>query len=203
MPQVDPNAGLLPVLVEHASMINEMDDAVNQQYMFGESGTTSWVSPWQPTEMLVVDRAIALGQISQHDTVLDLGCGDGRVLLRMASMTHCQTLGWDCAVEAVNCAERLSIASNLSSRCRFDVVDFTLPLSEENRQRLSSCTVVFVYLVHYGLEKIKPLLADLLAAGNPNVRLVTNTYHFPEDFGWKVIRRDDQDVIRILQPNHY
>jgi SAM-dependent methyltransferase len=197
MPQLDPDASeLLPALVSHAGMVQRMDDAHAEQYMFGDAQSSSWVAPWQPSELVVVDRACALAQVGEQDVVMDLGCGDGRVVLRMATLAGCRGLGWDASGECIQVAASLARASGLHASCTFRVVDFTqLPLCSEHEAELQSCTVIFVYLVHFGLGKIRGLL-EALSDARPDLRVVTNTYHFPDDF-WPVVARDERDVIRV------
>jgi SAM-dependent methyltransferase len=194
-PQTDAtSAELMPCLVRHAHAINEMDTLVNEQYMFGDSASASWVSPWQPSEVQVVDEASALANITAHDCVMDLGCGDGRVLIRLASTVGCQVIGWDCAAKAIEVANTL--ATDQARRCVFRNVDFTLPLSEDALGDLQRVTVVFVYLVHYGLQKIEPLLRRM-CNGKQLVRIITNTYHLPES-EWRIVARNQADSLRVV-----
>jgi len=198
MPQTDPlAASLLPSLVEHAALINAMDDKLNHQYMFGENGTSTWVAPWQPSELSVIDRCGALAGISAADVVADLGCGDGRVLIRLATTLRSRGLGWDVSEDAVACAQTLSAASGVASLLEFDAVDFTLPLTDARRMALQRCSVVFLYLVHHGLRMVRPLLEGALAV-NPALKVITNTYHFDDGF-MREIARDDGDVVRVWQ----
>ena len=45
--------------------------------------------PYVPTPMPVVDAMLDLGRVGKNDTVYDLGCGDGRIVVRAASRFGC------------------------------------------------------------------------------------------------------------------
>lgn len=39
---------------------------------------------WQPTDRVTVRRILLLGEVGPHDHVVDLGCGDGRIVVAAA-----------------------------------------------------------------------------------------------------------------------
>ena len=50
----------------------------------------------------VVNEMISAGQIGPLDVVLDLGCGDGAILLNIALAVGCKCIGYD--IDGILCA---------------------------------------------------------------------------------------------------
>ena len=61
--------------------------------------------PYVPTPQEVVDKMLELAQIKNTDTVYDLGCGDGRIVVTAAQRFGCRAVGYDIDPDCV----RLSI----------------------------------------------------------------------------------------------
>jgi hypothetical protein len=68
-------AKLLPELITHASDIKRMDDAHAEEYLWSDA-TSTWISPWQASELNIIMLAASLAEITKRDRVIDLGCGE-------------------------------------------------------------------------------------------------------------------------------
>src|SRR5215467_13399799 len=53
------------------------------------------VSGWSPTPIAVVTEALRLAELGSGDLLFDLGCGDGRVVVRAAKMAGARAIGVD------------------------------------------------------------------------------------------------------------
>jgi SAM-dependent methyltransferase len=56
------------------------------------------VCPYVPSPAARTARLAAFARITTEDVVLDVGCGDGRVLLHLAQTVGCRCLGVDIEV---------------------------------------------------------------------------------------------------------
>ena len=51
--------------------------------------------PYVPTPMPVVDAMLDLAKVNRNDVLYDLGCGDGRIVVRAAQRFGCRGVGVD------------------------------------------------------------------------------------------------------------
>lgn len=117
------------------------------------------------TPTAAVDVAARLIQLSADDCVIDVGCGDGRVIIRLASTTQCRRyvgieIDEDRAKEAECNIERAKREGQIPKEA-------CITIRRENAMEVdySQATAVFLYLVPRGLRLIKPIL---LGTGQKN-----------------------------------
>ena len=58
-----------------------------------DSNSDTYRYPYEPTSYDVLERLIRSGYIEKQNTVLDYGCGKGRVSLFLAFQTKCRSIG--------------------------------------------------------------------------------------------------------------
>eukprot|EP00978_Attheya_sp_CCMP212_P000214 scaffold409_cov47-Attheya_sp.AAC.3 len=114
------------------------------------------------TPVAAMEAAARLAQVTKEDVVYDVGCGDARVLIHLASNTDCRRLigieiDADRAEEArrnvVVTNERITNKNTSTTSCCI-----TIECRNALHVDYSDATVVFLYLVPRGLRLIKPLL---------------------------------------------
>ncbi|MDQ3215659.1 MAG: class I SAM-dependent methyltransferase, partial [Pseudomonadota bacterium] len=108
-----------------------------------------------------------LAKVGKSDTVYDLGCGDGRIVVRAASRFGCRGVGVDLNPERVKEARQNAAKAGVSELTRFevgDVFDFDF----------SPATVVAMYLLPSVNLKLRPRLLKEL---KPGTRLVSHDFH--------------------------
>lgn len=130
------------------------------------------LAPYVQTPMAVVDRMLALAAVGGEDVVFDIGCGDGRIVIRAAERFKARGVGIDIVAERIaeaREAARLAGVKNLVSFRREDAMD----------SDLSGATVVFLYLIPESNALLRPLLEKQLA---PGVRVISHAYPIP---GWE------------------
>ena len=136
----------------------------------------------------VVDAALSLVGLNPKDTLVDLGSGDGRVVIA-AARRGARATGLDIDAELVAAARREAASLGLGLSARFETQDF---LKADVRE----ATVVFVYLSREGMEKVRQQVVPGLRKGS---RLVSVTYDMP---GWEPSRtefvKDAQGVRYVL-----
>ena len=146
-------------------------DARAQAFEHGAAGGV----PYIPTPQVVVDAMLELAQVGPKDVVVDLGSGDGRLVLTAARKYGARGRGVELDANLVNYSNQLAREWKLAGRVRFERVDlFATPLRD--------ATVVTLYLLPDLLAKLKPrLLAEL----RPGTRIVAHDWPLPD---WAPVR---------------
>lgn len=167
---------------------------------------TNRLAPYNPTYTSAISMAIDMLHLQSNDVLFDLGCGDGRMLIKAAQRVEgIRCVGIDIDSTLIKCGQD-SIAklqetstgsyldrSSIDIRCG-DVLEEieaighapTRSTGETPIQKmtlLDEATAVFVYLLPTGLEKIKPLLDEAATrrqkCGEP-FRVVSYMFKIPD-----------------------
>ncbi len=116
--------------------------------------------PYVPTPLNVVAQMLELADVTEKDTVYDLGSGDGRVVIMAAEKYGAHGVGIDIDPVRVKEARENARAAGVSDLVSFREGDlFELDLS--------GATVVTLYLLPELNKKLRPKLFRELAAGTP------------------------------------
>lgn len=136
------------------------------------------LAPFNPTSAAGIEAAVALLRLTPADTLLDVGCGDGRVLVEACLRTGCAGVGVESDQGLVDRALSLRGRRGLTDRLRIVCGDAT-------KMDLAAlgATAVFVYLVPEGLRVVWPALQPLLDGG---VRAASYVFRAP---GASVLRQ--------------
>jgi hypothetical protein len=126
--------------------------------------------PYVPTPQVVVDEMLRIGRVGPNDFVIDLGSGDGIIVLTAVSKLKARGMGVDIDPELVmrsnNEAKKLGIAD----RASFQIQDVF-------KTDLSRATVVTLYLLPGMMVNLRPKIYSEL---KPGTRVVSHDYHFDE-----------------------
>lgn len=130
------------------------------------------LAPDFPTPQIVVERMLAIASIRPTDTVYDLGCGDGRILISAARLYHCRAVGVELSRD---------IYERTCARIRSLGLTDQISIIHGNALRtdLSPADVVTLYLLTSSNERLKPQLERYL---KPGARVVSHDF---EIHGWK------------------
>ncbi|HWL74040.1 MAG TPA: class I SAM-dependent methyltransferase [Burkholderiaceae bacterium] len=123
--------------------------------------------PYVPTPMPVVDAMLDLAKVTKSDVVYDLGCGDGRIVVRAATRFGCRGVGVDLNPERVKEAKANASRANVTELTRFEVGDVF-------EFDFSPASVVTMYLLPSVNLKLRPRLLKEL---KPGTRLVSHDFH--------------------------
>jgi len=119
-----------------------------------------------PTPGEVVDTMLKMAAVTKKDTVYDLGCGDGRIIITAAQKYGARGVGIDIDPERVAEATENVRKARVADRVRIIRGD----LFEAD---ISPATVVTLYLLTELNLKLRPkLLRDL----NPGTRVVSHAF---------------------------
>lgn len=114
--------------------------------------------PYVPTPMPIVQKMLELGKVSPRDTLYDLGCGDGRIVVTAAKERGARGVGIDIDPTRIAEANANALSAGVTDRTRFVVAD----LFESD---FSAATVVTLYLLPEINLRLRPQLWRQLRAG--------------------------------------
>lgn len=137
--------------------------------------------PYVPTPQEVVDRMLALARVEKSDYLIDLGCGDGRIVVSAAREYGAQGLGIDLNPERIAEARANAKKAGVVTRVDFRVAN----LFETD---LSRASVVTLYLLPDVNVKLRPKLWRQLKVGS---RVVSHAFDMGPE--WPPERTEDVD----------
>jgi SAM-dependent methyltransferase len=128
--------------------------------------------PYVPTPPNVVQAMLDIAKVGADDFVIDLGSGDGRIVIAAARQRGARGFGVEIVPSLVNDARREAARQGVAERVQFRAEDLFIT-------DIAHATVLTVYLYPNILHQLRPRLFEQL---KPGVRLVSHEF----DFGnWK------------------
>ena len=125
--------------------------------------------PWVPTPDELVDTMLDMGQVSADDLLVDLGSGDGRLVVAAARL-GARAIGIEIEPNLVARSIERAAEAGVSDLTEFVTAD----LFEYD---LSQATVITLFLLPDLNLRLRPILYGL----KPGTRIVSNTWHLN---GW-------------------
>ena len=141
--------------------------------------------PYVPTPQVVVDEMLRMGKVGANDFVVDLGSGDGVIVLTAATQMKARGFGVDIDPELVKRSNAEAKKRGVAERASFQVQDVF-------KADIGRATVVTLYLLPGMMLDLRPKLLDEL---KPGTRVVSHDYHFgdwePDDrYTWDVPEKE-------------
>jgi SAM-dependent methyltransferase len=114
--------------------------------------------PYVPTPPEVVERMLDLAKVNKGDTLFDLGCGDGRIVVTAAKERGAKGTGIDINPQRIAEAKENARIAGVEDQVNFRVGDlFT--------SNFADATVVTLYLLPDVNRKLRPQLWKQLKVG--------------------------------------
>jgi hypothetical protein len=122
-----------------------------------------------PTPQVVVDEMLKMAKVSANDFVIDLGSGDGRIVVTAAKRFGARGLGIDLDTVLLRQARDAARREGVTDRAQF---------VEQNlfETDLTRATVITTYLLPEMNEKLRPKILAL----KPGTRVVAHDYDMGE-----------------------
>ena len=136
--------------------------------------------PFVTTPAQIVERMLSVAGVRPGDFVIDLGSGDGRIVIAAAKQFGAQGVGIELHGGLVERARENARAAGVADRAQFlqgDVLEADL----------SRATVVTIYLLPWLMNKLQPALLKL----KPGTRIVSHT------FTWTGWAPDRSETVRL------
>ena len=120
---------------------------------------------WLPTPQALVEKMLDMGQVTAKDYVIDLGSGDGRLVIT-AAKRGARAMGIEYNPDMVSLSQAAAQKEGLADRAEFMKAD----LFESD---LSRATVITMFLLPEINLKLRPKLLEL----KPGTRVVSNSFN--------------------------
>lgn len=138
--------------------------------------------PWVPTREELLDIIMRLANIKDSDVFYDLGCGDGRVVIKAVKEGAKKGVCVELNPTLIEKARENAKLENVTNRIAFINDDFF-------NVSLSEATVIYMYLLTSVNKALKPKLESELVNGT---RIITLDFEIP---GWRPVQ-----IIEISLP---
>jgi precorrin-6B methylase 2 len=143
-------------------------------------------APWVPTPRRVVHKMLEMAEVGPDDLLVDLGCGDGRLLISAARRCGARAVGIE--IDPLRYAWCRMLVSVLGLQDQVRIVHGDL-----FAQDLREASVVTCYLLQGTNQRLQEKLRRELA---PGTRVVSNTFTFPE---LHLVRRDEKYALYLYR----
>jgi SAM-dependent methyltransferase len=126
---------------------------------------TNTTTPFVPTPQVTVDEMLRLAEVTEKDFVIDLGSGDGRLVITAARKFGARGLGMDIDADLVAESAENARLAGVADRVQFVQQDFF-------KADISRATVITMYL----LPTVNMLLRPVLLGLKPGTRIVSHEF---------------------------
>jgi SAM-dependent methyltransferase len=143
--------------------------------------------PYVPSPTSVVADMLALAEVGPQDFVIDLGSGDGRIVLTAAKVFGARGFGVDINEKLVKEANESAKIQGIADRANFTIQDLF-------KTDIRKATVLTMYLLPNTVNMLKD---KLLTELNPGTRIISHDYPLA---GWipeKYVQMDLEDKVII------
>jgi SAM-dependent methyltransferase len=210
-PELEPAAAAAAAAAdaETAALIDEMADEAAESLW--DEADERWCCPFVPSVAARIERLITFLELNDRDTLLDIGCGEGHVLVLAAQLVGCRCIGMDVDEALLDTARQSAAAAGVGEQCSWLRCDFR---DAEAAEAMGQATAICTFLVPSALRLLAPTLAAHMqlrqrqqqqlagvggAAGSeaaaavtaldaeelqqPALRVASMVYHFDEEEG--------------------
>jgi ubiquinone/menaquinone biosynthesis C-methylase UbiE len=123
---------------------------------------------WVPSSPALIEKMLDLAKVTPNDFVIDLGSGDGRMVIA-AAKRGARALGVEYNPKMVELSRRLAKEAGVADRATFVEGDMY-------EADISKATVLALFLLPENLRRLEPKFRAL----PPGTRIVVNTFGIPE-----------------------
>ena len=171
MAALNPRKLIYPVLALAAMAL----PAPAQEFQFPDEFRFKFEVPYVPTPMVTVDEMLRVAGVGPKDFVIDLGSGDGRIVITAATKFGARGFGVDLDEELIEYSQDNARRAGVDERVKFLRQDLF-------KTDLSEATVITMYLLPAVVRRLQPELLRL----RPGTRIVSHDFEMD---GWKPDRK--------------
>jgi ubiquinone/menaquinone biosynthesis C-methylase UbiE len=126
--------------------------------------------PYVPTHKSAVNAMLKLARVTAKDYVIDLGCGDGRIVIAAARKHGARGLGVDLDPKRIAESKQNASKAGVTGLVRFEKADIM-------DTDLRHASVVMLFLLDEVNLRLRP---KLFAELKPGTRVVSNSFHMAD-----------------------
>jgi ubiquinone/menaquinone biosynthesis C-methylase UbiE len=142
--------------------------------------------PYVPTKYPVVDAMLSLANVQKSDTLIDLGCGDGRIVVAGAQKYGARAIGVDIDPDRIQESHENAAKAGVKDHVKFIQGDLF-------QAEIREASVVSLYLLTSVNLKLRPRLIREL---RPGTRVVSHNFGMDD---WKP---DDTKEVMVDEISH-
>jgi len=142
--------------------------------------------PYVPTKKRVMLEIIKQADLKEGQTFLDLGCGDGRMLIEAEKATKVNAIGYEIAPLVYILAIARKLLTGSKAKIKF---------KNFFKENLEKADVIFCYLMPAELEKLAKKIKLECKKGT---RIISNTFHIKGLEPFKIIPKNEKTKIPTL-----
>ena len=120
---------------------------------------------WVPTPDALADRMLAMAQVRPEDQVVDLGSGDGRLVILAAKKYGARARGVEYNGELVALAQQAAKAAGVAERAQFEQADIF-------KVDFRAASVITLYMIPAVNRRLRPILLAM----RPGTRVVSHQF---------------------------
>lgn len=141
--------------------------------------------PYVPTAPHIVDQMLRLAKPGRDDVLVDLGCGDGRILVTAAERFGTRGFGVDLNPARIKEARENAAKAKVADRIEFIEGDLF-------KTDFRKATILTLYLLPQVNLRLRPLILDM----KPGTRVVSHDFNM-EDWVPDVAERTDYKAVYL------
>ena len=161
--------GMIALMLLTVSLLAQAQPPAQQDFK-PVSGQAGKDVVWVPTSPALVEKMLDLANVTANDFVIDLGSGDGRMVIA-AAKRGARALGVEFNPKMVELSRQRAKDAGVADRATFVEGDMY-------EADISKATVLALFLLPENLRRLEPKFSALPAG----TRIVVNTFGIPE---WK------------------
>lgn len=144
--------------------------------------------PYLPSPKDVVKRMLSIADLREGQIFIDLGCGDGRLLVEAAKSYGCKVIGVEKNINLLTYCYKNLLENNIKN--------FKLVHGDLFKFDVRCADVIALYLTSDALRRLKDNFEYML---KPNAKIISHDFSIP---GWRPL---DVEQIRSIEDGriHY
>ena len=130
--------------------------------------------PYEPTPYSVLERLANSGLIRKNNTLLDYGCGKGRVDYFMAYQTKCKSIG-------IEYDERIYEKAITNKETAVSSNKVTIELANAEKFEVPESVDKIYFFNPFSVEILQKVIAQILDSYYENIRTIQLFFYYPSD----------------------
>ena len=140
------------------------DDSKADQYRY----------PYEPTPYSVLERLANSGLIHKNNTLIDYGCGKGRVDYFMAYQTKCKSIG-------IEYDERIYEKATTNKETAVSSNKVIIELANAEKFEVPESVDKIYFFNPFSVEILQKVIAQILDSYYENIRTIQLFFYYPSD----------------------